>query len=241
MKPVVALRHVPHEGLGLLEGVFREHGLVYRVLDLPQDAPRSFNPDQLAGLVVLGGPMNVDQTDRFPYLAEEVQWIRQAVAADLPVLGICLGSQLLAKALGSHVYANSVKEIGWYPVELTSEAAGDPLFSDSGAIETVFQWHGDTFDLPDGAILLATAPACRHQAFRHGAHAYGLQFHIEVSDEIIADWLHQPGNCGELAGLDYIDPDEIRRQTPEKLPAMQALGRRVLGRWAGLCRTRAEK
>ncbi len=225
MKPIVALRHVPHEGLGLLEGVFREQGLVYRVLDLPQDAPRSFNPDQLAGLVVLGGPMNVDQTDRFPYLADEVQWIRQAVAADLPVLGICLGSQLLAKALGGRVYANAVKEIGWYPIEFAPDAASDLLFSDAARIETVFQWHGDTFDLPDGATLFATAPACRHQAFRHGALAYGLQFHIEVTAEIIADWLHEPGNCGELAGLDYIDPEQIRRQTPEKLPAMQALGR----------------
>jgi GMP synthase (glutamine-hydrolysing) len=239
MKPIIALRHVPHEGLGLLETVLREQGLVYRVLDLPQDAPRSFNPDQLAGLVVLGGPMNVEQTDRYPYLADEVRWIRQAVEADLPALGICLGSQLLAKALGSRVYANPVKEIGWYPVELTPEAANDALFHDAAPVETVFQWHGDTFDLPDGATLLATAPACRHQAFRQGRSAYGLQFHIEVTADIIADWLHEPGNCGELAGLDYIDPEQIRRESPKNLPAMEALGRRVLGRWASLCRARA--
>jgi GMP synthase (glutamine-hydrolysing) len=161
------------------------------------------------------------------------------VAADLPVLGICLGSQLLAKALGSQVYANPVKEIGWYTVDLTTEAAGDALFRDAAKAETVFQWHGDTFDLPPGATLLATAPGCRHQAFRQGANAYGLQFHIEVTADIIADWLHEPGNCGELAGLDYIDPEQIRQVTPAHLPAMESLGRRVLGRWAALCRTRA--
>jgi GMP synthase (glutamine-hydrolysing) len=184
--------------------------------------------------------MNVDQTDRFPYLADEVQWIQQAVAADLPVLGICLGAQLLAKALGSPVYANPVKEIGWYPVEITAEAANDPLFRDAASVETVFQWHGDTFDLPDDATLLATAPACRHQAFRKGDCTYGLQFHVEVTAEIVADWLHEPGNCGELAGLDYIDPEQIRRESHNKLPAMESFGRRILSRWAALCRSRSD-
>ena len=113
------------------------------------------------------------------------------LAMDLPVLGICLGSQLLAKTLGARVYPNHVKEIGWYPVELTPAAADDPLFAQSGT-RTMFQWHGDTFDLPSGAVHLARSPACENQAFRYGRRAYGLQFHIEMTAAMIDDWLSVP-------------------------------------------------
>jgi GMP synthase (glutamine-hydrolysing) len=235
MKPILALRHVPHEGLGLLADVFVDRRLAYEVLDMPGHDSRSFDTDQWAGLIVLGGPMNVDEIDRFPFLAAEARWIQQAVAADLPVLGICLGAQLLAKASGARVYPNAVKEIGWYPVEWTSDVATDAIFHGCHASSYVFQWHGDTFDLPRGATLLATSPQCRNQAFRVGQTAYGLQFHIEVTAPIIAEWLDEPGNCGELAGLDYIDPQVIHAATPARLPAMTELGRTVLGRWAELC------
>ncbi|MEX2142835.1 MAG: gamma-glutamyl-gamma-aminobutyrate hydrolase family protein [Pirellulales bacterium] len=241
MKPIVALRHVPHEGLGSLEEIFRERGLVYEVLDLPGNAPRTFQTDQLAGLVVLGGPMNVDDVDRHPFLADEVGWIQQAVAARLPVLGVCLGSQLLAKALGSDVYPNRVKEIGWYSIDWTPEAADDAIFAGCAASPHVFQWHGDTFDLPRGAALLASSPLCRNQAFRFGDRAYGLQFHIEVTAPIIGQWFNEPGNCGELAGLDYIDPPAILATMPERLPALTELGRTALGRWADLCRAELER
>ncbi len=239
MKPVLALRHVPHEGLGLLENIFYEQGVVHSVVDLPRGAPRTFHPERLAGLVVLGGPMNVDQTDQFPSLANEVQWIQQAIAAGLPVLGICLGSQLIAKALGAPVRANGVKEIGWYDIELTAAATTDLLFADALPTETVFQWHGDTFDLPEGATLLAISPQCRNQAFRFGTNVYGLQFHMEVTDPMIECWLLEPGNCGELAELNYISSDAIRRDTPAKLPSMTRLGRRVFTRFAEMCRERA--
>jgi GMP synthase (glutamine-hydrolysing) len=238
MKPILALRHVPHEGLGLLEDIFRERGLAYDVLDLPCGAPRSFNPGQLSGLVVLGGPMNVDEVDRYPFLTDEVQWIRQAVAAGVPVLGICLGAQLLAKASGARVFANALKEIGWYRIDWTGAAANDAILGGCGESSCVFQWHGDTFDLPPAATLLATSPQCRHQAFRVGNSAYGLQFHIEVSAAIIAEWLDEPGNCGELAGLGYIDPPAILAATPARLPAMTELGRKILGCWADLCQNR---
>jgi GMP synthase-like glutamine amidotransferase len=235
MKPVLALRHVRHEGLGLLADILSERGLPYQTLDLPQQAHRDFQPGQWSGLVVLGGPMNVDEVDRYPYLAEEVRWIREAVSSGLPVLGICLGSQLLAKALGAQVSPNHVKEIGWYTVDWTAGAAGDALFAGCAASPHVFQWHGDTFDLPEGAALLATSPRCRNQAFRFGPCAYGLQFHIEVTAPVIAEWLAEPGNCGELAGLNYIDPQAIVAESPQRLPAMTELGRTALGRWADLC------
>jgi GMP synthase (glutamine-hydrolysing) len=236
MKPVLAFRHVPHEGLGTIEDALRRERLAFGVVDLVREPPREFHPEQLAGLVVMGGPMNVDETDRYPFLADEVRWIRQSIDAGLPVLGVCLGSQLMAKALGSRIVPNRVKEIGWYEIELTESASSDALFGECKPIETVFQWHGDTFDLPAGAVQLARGGECENQAFRYGSVAYGLQFHLEVTPEIIVNWLGEPGNCGELDQLDYIDPEAIRRQMPERLGPLKTLGDRIFGRWAALCR-----
>jgi GMP synthase (glutamine-hydrolysing) len=239
MKPILALRHVPHEGLGILEDIFRDAGLVYSFVDLFHDAPRTFRPEQLAGLVVLGGPMNVDETQRYPFLAAEVDWLKQAVAEQLPVLGVCLGSQLLAKSLGAEVRANGVKEIGWYPLELLPATDEDPLFCGLPRTPTVFQWHGDTFDLPEGAVQLARSAACEQQAFRFGPSAYGLQFHVEVTGPMIEDWMREPGGCAELGALDYVDPAEIRGRAPTELPAMHRLGKQVFRRFANLCHRRA--
>ena len=180
--------------------------------------------------------MNVDETDRFPFLADEVRWLRQSVDAGLPVLGVCLGSQLLAKALGSRVYPNRIKEIGWYDIELTAAAKSDRLFGDCQVAETVFQWHGDTFDLPEGASQLARSELCENQAFRFGRAAYGLQFHLEVTPEIVSSWLGEPGNCGELDGLDYIDPEAIRRAIPAQTGPLKSLADGIFSRFAALCR-----
>jgi GMP synthase (glutamine-hydrolysing) len=236
MKPVWVVRHVPHEGLGTIADALVRCDIPWITIDAFSGKLPQFNPNNVAGLVVMGGPMNVDQVDRFPALAEEVRWLRGAVDANLPVLGVCLGSQLLAKALGRRVYANRVKEIGWYEVEFLPAAATDPLFQNIPRQVTVFQWHGDTFDLPAGAVQLARSPQCENQVFRFGDRAFGLQFHMEVTSEIIDDWLCQSDNCGELAGLSYIDPAAIRRQTPEQLPQMESVGRQVFDRFANLCR-----
>ncbi len=236
MKKVFVLQHVPHEPLGTLESYLREAGLGLRRAELFRAVPERLPWDAAAGLVVMGGPMNVDEVDQYPFLKSEVAWIQQALAKEVPVLGICLGAQLLAKSLGARVFANRVKEIGWYEIELLPAAADDPLFHGCPPRQTVFQWHGDTFDLPPGAVHLAQSPLCRHQAFRYGPSAFGLQFHAEMTGEMVYDWLGEPANCGELSSLDYIDPAAIRAQTPEFLPKMQALGRQILPRFAGLCR-----
>ena len=157
--------------------------------------------------------------------------------AGIPLLGICLGSQLLAKAFGAKVYPGPIKEIGWYPLALTVAAAEDRLFAGCGPKFTVFQWHGDTFDLPR-AVHLAQSPLYRNQAFRIGPSAYGLQFHIEMTSEMIEDWLTESGNCGELASLDYIDAELIRQKTAHELPGLQTLADKVLSRFAELCRER---
>ncbi len=236
MKPVLALRHVAHEGIGTIEDALQREGLPFEIVDLFRKAPQEFHPEQFAALIVMGGPMNVDETDRYPFLADEVRWIRQAVDAGLPVLGVCLGSQLLAKALGARVYPNRIREIGWYDIELTQSGKSDRLFGDCQAAETVFQWHGDTFDLPEGALKLARSEQCENQAFRFGRAAYGLQFHLEVTPEIISSWLGEHGNCGEFDGLDDIDPEVIRRAIPAQTGPLRSLADRIFGRFAALCR-----
>ena len=236
MKPILVLRHVPHEGLGLIADLLREAGLTYSYLDLFDNPPRHVDVSRLAALVVMGGPMNVDETVKHSYLAHELEWIRAAVLSGLPVLGICLGSQLLAKALGARVYAAERKEIGWYEIELLSAAADDPLLGDCRPRETVFQWHGDTFDLPEGSAWLARSDDAAHQAFRYGAQAWGLQFHVELTPQVLDLWLREPGMCAELERLSYIDRDEIRRRAELEFPQLMRLGRNALSSFVELCR-----
>jgi GMP synthase (glutamine-hydrolysing) len=233
-RTVLILRHMPQETGGTLETALTRAGLEVGYIDLFQEIPPRLPLDQASGLVVLGGPMNVDEVDRYPFLRLDVQWIRQAIEIRLPVLGICLGSQLLAKALGARVYPNAVKEIGWYPLEWLPRAADDPLFARSGTT-TVFEWHGDTFDLPEGAVLLARGSSCPNQAFRWGASAYGLQFHIEMTAAMIDHWLNEGEHRGELAALGYIKLQAIRQQTPLVLPSMQKLAAEIFRRFAQMC------
>lgn len=235
-KPVLIIRHVPHEGPGTIGDALDRREMAYQMLDAFHERRLNFDASQYCGLVVMGGPMNVDETDAFPFLADEVKWIQTAIERKMPVLGVCLGSQLLAKALGSRVYKNRIKEIGWYDLELLPAATDDPLFRGIASPLTVFQWHGDTFDLPSGAVQLARSPQCENQAFRFGASAYGFQFHLEVTAEIVSEWLCETGNCCELDGLDYIDSAAIRDQTPRQLPKMAIVGSKVLDRFALLCR-----
>jgi len=238
-KPVIVFQHVAHEGLGTIERFFRQAGVGWQVVPLYEHVPETPDWNRTAGLVVMGGPMNVDQVDRYRFLACEPQWIAQAVHRQLPVLGVCLGAQLLAKALGAPVRVNAVKEIGWYSIQLTDAARDDPLFAGLDRVQTVFQWHGDTFDLPAGAVLLATSKLCRNQAFRFGRSAWALQFHVEMTAEMVSDWLAIPENRAELAGLKYIDAEQIGADTARQLPAMQQLGTTLLSRFAAACKQRA--
>ncbi len=239
MNPVVVLQQVAHERLGTLAVAFENAGLPWHEVELYAQPQAAIDLDRAAGLVVLGGPMNVDQIGQYPFLQREVGYIEQALAEGLPVLGICLGAQLLAKTLGAKVYPNRTKEIGWYEIELTAAAGDDALLAGCAPRQTVFQWHGDTFDLPQGAVHLARSRLCEQQAFRYGGNAYGLQFHLEVTAGMIEQWLAEPTNEEELADLEYIDPQRIRAGIAEGLPKMELLGERVLGRFAAMCRLRA--
>ncbi len=137
----------------------------------------------------MGGAMNVYEEDNYPFLKAENIFIKKVLEKEIPYIGICLGSQLLAKACGAAVMKAPVKEIGWFDVALTLEAAHDPLFQGLAGPLEVFQWHEDTFTIPDGGVLLATSAACKNQAFRYGKNAYGLQFHVEITPDMIWSWV----------------------------------------------------
>lgn len=239
MATILALRHVPYESLGMLERVFGERGLEFRYVDVWANGLPACEPERTAGVVVLGGPMNVDEVDKYPFLRDEPGWMRRMVEAEVPLVGICLGSQLLAKAFGARVYPAAKKEIGWYDFELLPAAADDPLFAGLPAAQHVFQWHGDTFDLPDGTVHLARSAAAERQAFRAGRAAWGLQFHAEITPELIEDWLEEPAGRCEIAALDYIDPAVIRRETAGGLARMKGMAETVFGRFAELCAGRS--
>lgn len=205
MKKLLALRHVDFENLGSFESWFSKAGYVIEYVDTPGAKPKALHgidavkPDLL---VVLGGPMGVYETAQHPYLAEEMRMIKERVAKRLPTLGICLGAQLIAAALGARVYPGKVKEIGWAPVVLTAEGQDSPLaLLGIGAVEgtapAVLHWHGDTFDLPHGAVRLASTVAYTNQAFAIGKHVLALQFHLEVQPNDIGAWV--AGNKAELA------------------------------------------
>jgi len=146
------------------------------------------SPDTMTALIVLGGAMGANDDDRFPFLLPLKQLIRSCLEQEIPYLGICLGGQLLAAASGSPVVSCRWEELGTLQVSLTNKGEADPLFHGIPSPFSTFQWHHDSFDLPDRAVLLASSPACTHQAFRLGSNAWGLQFHPEVDEQIIRTW-----------------------------------------------------
>ncbi len=187
--------------------------------------------DDFEGWLVMGGPMNVDEVERYPHLGHERALLRELIAADRPVIGVCLGAQLLARAAGARVYAKRPKEIGLFDIELTPAAASDPLFSLLGNPQEVFQWHGDTFDLPAGAVRLAGSSRYENQAFRMGRRVYALQFHLEFTMDTICTVEREC--AAELAQLPPEDSfAQYKLRLPAALAAQQMLLRGMIERWA---------
>ena len=193
---VLVLQHIACEPPGVFEDVLRERSaeLVRVELDEGEALPAR---DGFDLVVAMGGPMSVNDEEELPWLREEKRLIRDAVRAGTPYWGACLGAQLLAAALGARVYTGSAPEVGVLPVRLTDEALDDPVCAGLPRELLTLQWHGDTFDLPPGAVLLASSPAYPHQAFRVGR-AYGVQFHVEVSAEMAAEWARVPAYRDQL-------------------------------------------
>ncbi len=191
---VLIIKNVFTEGPGTISDYLLAEKIPSTLCDLSigDSVPE---PGSFTHLVIMGGPMAVYEMDRYPYLISEAQLISAAIKANKHVLGVCLGAQMVAHALGARVYARGQKEIGWYEVAITTEGMKDPLMSslalDGKNRAQVFQWHGDTFDLPARAVRLASSDLFPNQAFRHSDRVYALQFHIEVTPKIVYDWLKE--------------------------------------------------
>jgi len=235
MLRILVCQHVAHEILGTLNPLLKSAGFRIRYVNFGRHPDAEPSLEGYNGLVVLGGPMSVHHVERHPHLAAEMRLIEQALQKDLPVLGICLGAQLIAKTLGARVYENDEKEIGWYDVSPTEMARSDPVAAHFREREKLFQWHGDTFDIPKGAVHLASSPLCASQAFRYGTNVYALQFHLEVDEPMIERWLTVPMHVKEIESLGgIIDPQTIRRETPGYIQRLKELSDRTFGEFIKL-------
>jgi GMP synthase (glutamine-hydrolysing) len=245
---VLILQHTAPETPGTLGEALAKRGLLTHTV-------RPFAGDRVpevladaAGLVVLGGPMGVYETEAHPHLRGELALIEEALRAGVPVLGVCLGSQLIATVLGADVQPAPAKEIGWHGVALTDEAARDPLWRSKDDRDDrlprrfpAFHWHGDAFEVPAGATRLAWSAQTGCQAFRYGAPeagAYGLLFHLEVTAPIVRGMT--VAFAGELRA-EGLDGAALREQAAAHLPVLQQIGRRVFGRWAGRVEARTTR
>lgn len=196
-------QHVPFEGLGSIEPWLDSNGYeltntrFFESADLP-------DPKAIDLLVVMGGPMSVNDDDKFPWLTLEKQFVREIIESGKPVLGICLGAQIIANAMGAKVFPNVAKEIGWFPIHAVASSV-DSVFHFPSS-EIVFHWHGETFDLPPGAIRMAQSEGCENQAFQLGERVIGLQFHLETTPKSAREIV---SNCrGELVPSRYVQTEE---------------------------------
>ena len=231
MSKVLIIQHVRAETPGTL-------GEILGAAHIPTKIVRVFQGERVpaalgdaAGLVVMGGPMGVYEQERYPFLRRELRLIEQALKKEKPILGICLGSQLLAATLGAEVKPGRRKEIGWHRLRMKKTAAADPLWSGIASSFTAYHWHGDIFALPRGAVSLASSDMTRHQAFRYGKNAYGFLFHMEVTEKIISDMVR--AFAGELREAKS-NKAAIMLGVKKHLLRLNEIGDTVFSRWAGL-------
>jgi GMP synthase-like glutamine amidotransferase len=231
---LLVLQHIACEHPGVFSEVIAERGVEAVAVEVDEGEPL---PDwrEFDAVLAMGGPMGAGDDADHPWLTAEKTLVREAVDAGWPFLGVCLGVQLLAAALGARVYAAERPEVGLLEVERTAEGRDDPLFAGVGDLPVTLQWHGDTFDLPEGAVRLARSPMAQNQAFRVGERAYGIQFHLEVTGEMAAEWGQVPAYqrslataLGDQQGTAFIA--EAERRAGEMHPA----ARRLFANWLDL-------
>jgi GMP synthase-like glutamine amidotransferase len=233
MKPVLLVRNDEHETYGIAPGALARAGLDVRTVNMT--APGTELPPlaEIAGLVMFGGVMNVDETERFPFLADVREATREALERDLPYLGICLGSQLMVRALGTPVARSPVREIGFEPIRPTAAAGDDALLSLYSDGDPVFEWHEDTYDLPEGATLLATGDRIGVQAFRFGETAWGIQFHQELDASELEWWIRLSETELDLWGTSAA---ELRAGSEVSMRAHEERGLELFRRFAEVVR-----
>ena len=230
MAKIYVLQHHPVENLGTVADALEGAALAWQYVRIQNGQPVPASMKGAGGLIVMGGPMGVYQTDRYPWLRDEMRLIEDAIGSNLPVLGVCLGAQILAAALGAKVDRNpSGKEIGWHPIRLSESAKDDRLMRGLPVTMTPFHWHGDIFDLPRGAVSLASSDKTACQAFRHGEKAYGFQFHFEVTREGVSA---MAAAFEKELIRENIAADRMIAQSSDFIPSLEKISDTVFSRWA---------
>ncbi len=228
IKTILAIRHVAFEDLGCFEAPLKQAGYSIRYVDMGADDAATFGAPDF--LVILGGPIGAYEESLYPFIGSEIAFIAAHLKAGKPTLGICLGAQLVARVLGARVYPGRAKEIGWKTLTLTP--AGEMVLTPLAGLP-VLHWHGDTFDLPEGAINLASTDICDHQAFTYGRHVLAFQFHPEAQERGFERWLI--GHAAEIAATPSISVTKLRTDTRKYAAVAAIAGERVLQNWlAGL-------
>lgn len=229
MPSVLAIQHVAFEDLGLIEPVLAERDWSIRYLDAATDDVSRVDPLQDDLLIILGGPIGVYEEQAYPFLKDEIAKVDVRLKSDRPILGICLGAQIMARALGAKVYPGPAKEIGWASLKLTEAGKQSSLRFIEAAETPVLHWHGDTFDLPEGATLLASTELVPHQAFAWGKAALGVQFHPEVTGRGLERWFI--GHTAEISTTPGIDVPQLRNDTAQYGAGLERQGRLWFESW----------
>ena len=230
MAKIYVLQHHPVENLGTIADALEGAALAWQYVRVNEGQPVPHDMKGAGGLIVMGGPMGVYQTDRYPWLRDEMALINDSIKRNLPVLGICLGAQILAAALGAKVERNAKgKEIGWHPIKLEDAAKEDRLCRNLPDTLTPFHWHGDIFALPEGAVSLAKSEKTPCQMFRYGDKAYGIQFHFEVTRDAVAAMAEA---FAKELDREKIDGDAMIARAAELTPGLEKIADTVFSRWA---------
>lgn len=227
MKPIAIFRHSPTEGPGYFASFLAQRGLPFTLVRVDQGESVAMQPASYSGLVFMGGPMSVN--DDLPWIARELELIQQAVAKDIPVLGHCLGGQLIAKALGVKVAKNRVPEIGWGEVTVSAHPLAHEWFGSSRSFDS-FHWHGETFSLPRGATHLLSSPYCENQAFCIG-HTLAMQCHVEMTEELVKTWAKAGVNVTSKTSPSVQSQNDMLQNLPSKIAALNEVADTVYARW----------
>lgn len=229
MKTAVAIRHVPFEDLGSFTALLGERGFQIEYKEAGVDALPGIDALAPDLVIILGGPIGANDERDYPFLVDELHVLEKRLGGERPTLGICLGSQLLARALGARVYTAPRKEIGWGGLRLTEAGQRSCLRHLAADRTPVLHWHGDTFDLPDQAVHLAATAVCENQAFAWGRHTLALQFHAEVTAGGLERWFI--GHAGEIAATPGVSVAQLRADTARWNAVLETQARRCLEEW----------
>lgn len=231
MPKVLVLQHTSPENLGTIADALTRGNVSHRYTHAFLNEPIPKDLEEFSGLVVMGGPMGVYDRDRYPFLKDELHLIELALKDKKPVLGVCLGAQLLAHALGAEVRRADRKEIGWHLVRLKEEGQADPLFAGVEQSFFAYHWHGDVFDLPKGAVSLASSELTPHQAFRYGDNAYGFLCHLEITENIVREMIR---TFSDELQQENLDGGWLMEKGEKHLPPLERISGTVFGRWTAL-------